>query len=337
MSKNIIIQEGGSGKQATVSKLEVNNVGGGTSLWVPEDETQVTSLYVTQNGEYRAEDEGWHGYNVVTVSGIGQAVGYGSSGNEVLVTADDETGELVETDLASSIHIMMTPLKTRYYEGETIDFTGILVRAFKNTGVWEDEDHLGGDIPIEELYFSDTIAQGSGEEYPTYQDSGTITISSLMSTPTAVNRALRQRDWDDPDGYLDEILDYAYAHTYCPVMTRVSLSQGNYEGWSPLTIYFFDNITMHDTVNLSQAYPCTCFETYGKSSGSEMEIQDMRQRSTTVRMFVGEREINNGIEASNIYAQNSNVDKMQIMVQWDRVGDYKTLQDSFEITVIPAN
>jgi len=56
MSKNIVIQEGGIGKQMTVNKLKTDKVGGGTQLWVPEDEAgdyaNYEELSVTENGTY---------------------------------------------------------------------------------------------------------------------------------------------------------------------------------------------------------------------------------------------------------------------------------------------
>jgi tetratricopeptide (TPR) repeat protein len=54
MSKNITIQEGGTAKQFTAQKLQTSLVGGGTQLWVPEDEAgdyaKATEFYA-QAGE----------------------------------------------------------------------------------------------------------------------------------------------------------------------------------------------------------------------------------------------------------------------------------------------
>ena len=61
MSKNISIKEGGVARSATVNKLKTNLVGGGSALWVPEDETRLTTLNVSENGTYRAANEGYYG------------------------------------------------------------------------------------------------------------------------------------------------------------------------------------------------------------------------------------------------------------------------------------
>ena len=58
MSKNITIQEDGVGKQLTVDKLKTNLVGGGTCLWVPEDDVALGSKRILKNGTYRASDDG---------------------------------------------------------------------------------------------------------------------------------------------------------------------------------------------------------------------------------------------------------------------------------------
>ena len=59
MSKNITIQEGGVAKQLTVDKLKTNLVGSGTCLWVPEDDVQLTTKYITENGTYPASDDNY--------------------------------------------------------------------------------------------------------------------------------------------------------------------------------------------------------------------------------------------------------------------------------------
>lgn len=43
MNQNIIIQEGGTNYQFTAKKLKTNKVGGGTCLWIPEDESSDNS------------------------------------------------------------------------------------------------------------------------------------------------------------------------------------------------------------------------------------------------------------------------------------------------------
>ena len=73
MSKNIIIKEGGTNYQFTAKKLKTDKVGGGSVLWVPEEETVLTEKRITEEGTYRASDDGYYGYSkvVVDVTGSG--------------------------------------------------------------------------------------------------------------------------------------------------------------------------------------------------------------------------------------------------------------------------
>lgn len=147
MSKNITIQEGGTAKQLTVDKLKTNLAGGGTCLWVPEDIVTLGTKTITENGTYKASDENLYGYSQVTVSGIGKAIGKGADGNEHIVTSD-ENGNLVTSDLPSSIAVVAGPTRTVYADGDAIDFAGLTVKAYKSDGTpWEASGYSGGVVP----------------------------------------------------------------------------------------------------------------------------------------------------------------------------------------------
>ena len=153
MSKNIVIQEGGQGKQLTVDKLKTDLVGGGSCLWVPEDETTLGTKYISENGTYKASDDGYYGYSEVTVSGIGTVTGKDpETGENVEVHRDPETGEIVETVIASEIRVVTPPTKTTYTHGETIDYSGIVVHKYSAKGT-----DLGV-VPFNELVFPETTA-----------------------------------------------------------------------------------------------------------------------------------------------------------------------------------
>ena len=109
MSKNITIQEGGVGKAMTADKLKTDLQGGGTCLWVPEDETRLTTKYITENGTYKAADDGYYGYSEVIVSGQGTATGTDGDGDEAVAYTDPGTGELVVDKVPSSIKVITLP------------------------------------------------------------------------------------------------------------------------------------------------------------------------------------------------------------------------------------
>lgn len=82
MSRNILIQEGGTAKQLTADKLKTALAGGGSCLWVPESAVGLIEKRITENGTYAASGDGAYGYSVVTVNvpgAAGEAYGTGAS------------------------------------------------------------------------------------------------------------------------------------------------------------------------------------------------------------------------------------------------------------------
>ena len=187
MSKNITIQEGGTAKQMTVNKLKTTLVAGGTCLWVPEDEVSLGTKHITENGTYTASEDGKYGYSQVVVNvpggagsadssgtpttsggttpgGIGSAV-VGTDptdGNEYGVGVD-ENGNLVTTKIPSSISVGKAPDKTNYIDGETIDYSGIIVTLKGGDGEpFANSDYPNGRVPFDELTFPINNADISG-------------------------------------------------------------------------------------------------------------------------------------------------------------------------------
>lgn len=182
MSKNIVIQEGGIGKQITADKLKTNLVGGGACLWVPEDGTRLGTKNISENGTYKASDEGLYGYSDVTVNGIGKASGTGADG-EQHEYAEDGSGGITDTILPSSILVVMPPTVTQYADGAIIDFSGMVVKAYLRSGnVWSDSAHPDGVIPISELTLPVTTASKS-------ETSGASATSSLIDFPVPITGA----------------------------------------------------------------------------------------------------------------------------------------------------
>lgn len=157
MSKNIIIQEGGIGKQLTADKLKTDLVGGGSCLWVPEDERQLGTKCISENGTYKASDDGLYGYSEVTVSGVGTVTGKDGDGDDAQASVDPETGEIVTTKLVDHIAITTPPTKSEYQDGETINFSGLVVHGYSSTG-----RDLGA-IPLNKLVMQPTVATYEGE------------------------------------------------------------------------------------------------------------------------------------------------------------------------------
>lgn len=178
MSKNIVIQEGGIGKQLTADKLKTNLVGGGSCLWVPEDETTLGTKIITEDGTYKAVNDGYYGYSEVSVSGIGKATGIGPDG-ETHTYEEDGTGGVTDTILPESISVVTPPTITTYADGATIDFSGMVVKAYLKSGaLWTDGSHPNGVIPINELICPVTIADAEAV-------SGKTASSDLETDPAS--------------------------------------------------------------------------------------------------------------------------------------------------------
>lgn len=156
MSKNITVQEGGIAKQLTADKLRTNLVGGGTCLWVPENEIILGTKSITNNGSYSASADGLTGFSQVNVNVQGDSVTGRDpvTGQEKTVTVDPETGDLVETVVPSEIRVIAPPTNPygTYIDGQTITKDGMVVKAYDANG---DEMQT---VPIGELSIAPTIA-----------------------------------------------------------------------------------------------------------------------------------------------------------------------------------
>ncbi|MBR2697942.1 MAG: hypothetical protein IKE76_05050 [Clostridia bacterium] len=145
--------EGGRARTMSAHHLETTQDGGGTVQWVPEEEVALGTKSVNvDNRTYKASDDGKYGYSEFTVSGISIT----KDGDTI--THTDGTGTKTYT-LPHHIRVEHPPLKIAYVDGETIDFSGMLVKAYNEDGtVWTDETHPGGVIPLNELILSVTVA-----------------------------------------------------------------------------------------------------------------------------------------------------------------------------------
>lgn len=161
MSANASISEGGKGYPfGSVKCLMVEGDNGEFYPWYPEADRQLDSLSVDKNGIYQASKYGVYGWNHVSVNVAQSDRVTGrdpETGEEKTVTVDPQTGELVETVVPVEIRVTTLPTKTEYTEGETIDYSGIVVHAYSSTG----EDM--GAVPFGELVFP-TSKAGEGWE-----------------------------------------------------------------------------------------------------------------------------------------------------------------------------
>lgn len=187
MSKNITIQEGGVAKQMTVDKLKTNLVGGGSLLWVPEDDTLLGTKYISENGTYRASADGLYGYSEVTVSGVGEVSGKDpdGSGDDATATVDPETGDIVITKQPSSIEVITPPTNPygTYMDGQTITKDGMVVKAYLASGELY-TDLPDGIVPNEQITLVPSVANCEGGTYQSTAYTSDLETAYNMPIPS---------------------------------------------------------------------------------------------------------------------------------------------------------
>lgn len=166
MSKNIVIQENGVAQTLnTISRVVTDGQPHGSVDWVPEDEVQLGEITINANGDYPASASGLYAFSKVTVNAKGKAVGKNKNGVYVVYDVD-ENGYLVEHGLPTRINVVTPPSKTAYIVGESIDITGMVVKAYYS------DDSEYGTVPRNKIRINPTVAEGS---------EGTKTISVIWS------------------------------------------------------------------------------------------------------------------------------------------------------------
>lgn len=160
------IQEGGKPVILSARLLKTNLQGGGTCLWVPEDEVNLDTKYVDHSGTYTARADDCYGYSQIAVSGVDVEIKKDDDGDDVAEITDG--GETREEKLPSEIRIEREPYFVGPYGDRAyISFDGLVVKAYTESGrLWTDAEHPNGVIPASELIFPVTvtdISQASGE------------------------------------------------------------------------------------------------------------------------------------------------------------------------------
>lgn len=97
MSKNIIIEKNGVAQTLqNVEVLRTTAIGGGSVDWLPEDETTLAEITVTENGTYTADSRSVYGFSRAIVNvPPSEVTGY-INGVKYVVSVD-ENGYLVYT------------------------------------------------------------------------------------------------------------------------------------------------------------------------------------------------------------------------------------------------
>ena len=342
MSKNISVQEGGVAKAMTADKLKTNLQGGGTCLWVPEDETRLTTKHITEDGTYKASDDGYYGYSQVTVNGIGRATGIDpTTGEPTVVYPDPETGELIFVQVPDHIAVTTPPTVTTYQDGATIDFSGIEVTAYDSEG------SVMQTVPFAELAFEPTVASydpdaPTGGIIPAqYADEGTVTLTTVASDDAMINAFIDYFGGDiwDGAGHIQELRTALAQYPNClKVGYGNKYSGGVAIGANLMTILVFGNFETGDEINLDNVYTCDRFQLLYDCAGSggQAVVTQFQSGTGSYKPFLGQYYTSGGnvMNLSNGNATETTIGSLQtITVSWPRPGDYEVLETTFDITV----
>lgn len=353
----VSILEGQTSKHFSgVDYLRTDKQGGGTIDWVPENARKLLTKTIDQNGTYYAENEKdnngkktYYAYEKVTVNitKSGRVTGKkpvsgGGDGNEYSVDTDD-SGNLVETVLPSSINIVGLPTKTNYSNGEAINKAGMVVKAYLADGtLYNYSGYQNGAIPLSELSINPTVANISSNEntvYPEYshQTSELMTITSVGSLYSATRLAISyiQPSYEDENNVINSILAFAETYDNVPGEVVCIVYSGNYSGFSPLFVKAYTSMEIGDTFYVGRGqhtykYAWTSAEQHGNNPWVYNGYADGTGNDSVD--FIGYNYNGNEIKISTINAV-THQENNQITVSWNRPEDEKTLTDKFEIEV----
>ena len=307
----------------------------------PQRWRQLTTKYITEDGTYKASDDGYYGYSQVTVSGIGKVTGMGSDGNEHSISKDG-SGNLIDTTIPSRLSVVTPPTVTEYADGATIDFSGIVVKAYLEDGtLWTDTNHPDGVIPIGELSFPVTVADASGVDEHTAS-------STLETQPASPIKFANGACYKTHGGSGEEANTYTHTFTGACIVFVVKTNYGwvhyifaNSTG-SPVTehivgildatgVVFEDRTVEYQTYNQFTYDGKTAFYLPYNSGDINREFI----YPSPEHLPYG-TEITDGSVAWTILYGTISGGVQNIPVQWARPWDGETLEDSFGITVNAA-
>lgn len=342
MSKNIVIGEGGTAKQLTVDKLETNLVGGGTCLWVPEDGTILGTKNITENGTYKASDDGYYGFSQVTVNGQGIVSGKDADGDDAYAYVDPNTGLVTTSKIPSSIEVITPPIYPpsnpydAYFDGQAILKIGMVVKAYYNSGAEY------GTVPNSEITFEPEYADESkvtGERITEFSEFGEgpwpQRIDSSASMVDYVYGQYVAPDGQEYDvshhfecdgGYIALLVDgtgYRLRTIYCAPRrtTAVFINQFG-SPWPQRTNYNVDREFTYDGKTVYYKGGSSGENTFG--DGPTNEVVDGDEISTGEAAWI--------VVYGNII-HDSGLQKIKVL--WPRIGDKKVLESSFGINVLP--
>ena len=340
MSSKVSVLEGQLARNfGGVKLLRTDLANGGSCEWIPESDVQLTTLNINKNGTYKAKDYAdkkgniYYGFSQVTVNVTGRTtIVDPEDGNEYSVEVDekDPDGRLKKTVLPSSISVVGLPTKTTYREGDPINKSGMVVKAYLADGTLYDYEYYQfGGIPLSELEIEPTKASSAGMGYQT-ATSDLVDGEVMFGVPPS-------RYYTGPNTPAGAVIEGGTAAifnrrmNYSDMLYQVVASSHPfmaklYEVWSNGTEH---NITEREagvyTYNNKDVYYVSIIMLY-------RDNYIFGQPLNNIEGAAGDK-----LAWTVIYGDIKGVGSQQITLKWNRPEDGKELTDTFEINVIPAN
>lgn len=334
MSEAIKILEGGVDRsQNQIFKLKTDTVGGGVCYWIPETELATDDKSITANGTYTAEQDGLYGYSELHVSvpasgGVSgkDNPGGGTDWNDYEVDVDED-GYIEETKIPSYIIVTTPPTKLDYYDGDDLDFSGIVVTAYDANG------ESMGEVPYDELIFPTTNADSSSA---TYTDEWVV---PMLDPPVYL------KEYNIGDIYSGEEGDTEYYYIYGGNITgTLYMFQVSYEV-SGNTRYTYVWVSLEPFVIYTQRHAPSTWDPHKETVTSQKGEVEGYEAFFAGGTSMYPHPVNTPISADTegysaiaqaIIAINNGHKKggtQAIPVQWARSGDFKLLESNYNIAV----
>ena len=323
-----MISEGGMGKLITANKIRTYKAGGNTCLWVPDDTVKLGEKTIHESGIYSAINDGLYGYNSVSVT-CAHIYGKDEDGKTYDVTTNDN-GEITKKEMPVEIRVTTMPIRTVYTDGQTIDYTGIVVTAYGIAG------NVIQVIPFDQLIFPVSTADFSSVKSAEYTDGDGINAILVDCASAAEVRFMLWSKWvSDFTGYIYSIGLGSDMHGRTCTMLK------NEPGSTFITRYN-GNIYTANREGDNRIDMASYFD-------EETEIGWVRTAGTSARagdgVFVpGGMDYWTDVPESTTDPNNVPITGLHISgaggqplpVQWHRTGDMELLETIFYITVAPS-
>lgn len=325
------ISVGGVKRYMTAKKVRVNLDGGGTcDLWNMSDDGLKT-LTIQRKGTYKAREYNAYGFSRIDVS----LPSGGESGKE---NGWDEAFD--GKGLPAYIRITQNPTKMDYTDGETMDYTGIVVHAYNSDGI-----DMGA-VPFNELVFPVTEVELMDSEWTdgnginakmifyTQQwvrreniRTGVITEYSIYCCNEPLGTDINGRPATYYNSYSEEIGAATLLVTRYNGLNYMAAITGDIPIKCNLASYFNNEVRSDSAIK---------YTGWISSGGSTLSIGKLN------KFFVTSwSEYLTDIPVSTENPTKADINEFhgtkKIPVQWKRTGDGKLLETKFEINITAAS